>query len=158
MNYFTEQLGGIMKINIGEDELSGYLNFDPELITTSGIAEHLDSLVEDAEAQEIICTKALQLLPNSEAIETLDYLVSKLRIKGKIIISEVDTYELARLYVFSQIDLQVFNQVIHGIEKTVKTSLTMAGICDYLESKGLKIMKKRINGYDISVEAIRNEH
>ncbi len=146
-----------MKINVGEDEFSGYLNIAPELVVDLGIANNLDNLVEDAEAKEIICSGVLQLLDNEEAIHTLDYLMSKLRIKGKIIISEVDIYELARLYVFGQIDLRAFNEVAHGTDKTVKTSLTMLGICDYLTSKGLKIMKKRINGYNISVEAIRND-
>jgi len=139
-----------MKININPSKLSGYTNLGLEDL------ENIDDLVDDAEATEIICFDTLRFLPYDQVGEFLLKLVRKIRIGGTIAISDIDSYELYRHYVYGQIDGKQLNSVLHDQQYPIRSSLTMGSISSFLTDCQLKITKKRINGHTITLEAIRN--
>jgi len=139
-----------MKININPSELSGYVNLKLEDL------ENIDEIVDDAEAKEILCFDTLRLLPYDQVGQVLLKLVQKIRIGGTIAISDIDSYELSRHYVYGQIDGKEMNDILHGQGSPVRSSLTIDSISSFLVDCNLKITKKRVNGNTITLEAIRN--
>ena len=168
-----------MKINIligGTDYKSGYINIDPTLkrksesialensnddqsnIVKSDI-RNLDDIVSDSECKELIAENVLDFLELSESRAVLSHWISKLRHGGKIIVGGTDIYEVCRLFYKQAIDLNTLNAIIHGDFSQpwdVKMShSTMENLQEFLQSEGIKIIKKRIQGFKMIIEGER---
>jgi hypothetical protein len=156
-----------MKLNLlygHGDHLQEYININPfalEETDNTRIADvkQLDSIVEDAEATEIIAADVVDYLSMEEINKALDHWISKMRHGARLVIGGCDSYDAAKALVQFEIDLETFNLLVHGTQDQPhlfkKMCLTLSGLCDYLEEKGLKIIKKRRNGLNYVVEAQR---
>ena len=168
-----------MKINIlvgGSNYKSGYINIDPTLkrvgesvslknsddsqsnIIKSDI-RNLDDVVSDSECNELIAEDVLDFLELSESRAVLSHWISKLRHGGKIIVGGTDIYEVCRLFYKQAIDLNTLNSIIHGNFSEpwdVKMGhSTLEDLQEFLQSQGIKITKKRIQGFKMIIEGER---
>ena len=152
-----------MKINLILDghPISGYTNIDPygynDKNKVAGDIYNLDELVEDSEALEIIAADVLSFVHLSDVPKIINHWCSKLRRKGKIIISGSDINIISQLCHQQAISLESINQLLYGDNdtKTHLSQISLEYLIQALKSNCLQIMSKRIRGTSISVEAIR---
>ena len=147
-----------MKINIliGGADKNGYLNIsalkDLEI-------RNLDEYVDNAECFEIIAEDIVDYMPKQELPQVLDNWVSKLRHQGTIVIGGTDVYEVCKMFAQEALSLEELNNLMHGEQSqgwdVRLNQLTLQQMCSELEGRGLKVLKKRINGFKFSVEAER---
>ena len=120
---------------------------------------NLDFFVDDAEAEAIIAYDVINFLPRESMISTIEHWVKKLRHGGSIIVGGIDSCAIARDVVASKISLQDLNILLYGSEipnwDVRRNIFTMQSLVDHLKSLGLKIVKSRIDKYEIAVEAMR---
>lgn len=140
-----------MKINITleeENQLNSYVNIHPN---------GLNDVVDDAEADEVRAINVLSYYPQNESSKIISLWLRKLKHGGKIVIGAVDILELSRDFSSYFVDIDTINLFLYGEEgkPLVKAGFTLLQVAEYLESKGLKITKKRIEDYRFVVEAIR---
>ena len=168
-----------MKINIiigSSNYKSGYINIDPTLKRKGELVElensnddqsnivktdirNLNDIVEDSECKELIAEDVLDFLELSESRTVLSHWISKLRHGGKIIVGGTDIYEVCRLFYKQAIDLNTLNSIIHGNFSEpwdVKMGhSTLEDLQEFLQSQGIKIIKKRIQGFKMIIEGER---
>ena len=166
-----------VSITVGATEFkNGYLNIDPiseEGGEKVGARYHqdsfdgsvkadvrdLDDLVMDSECTELIAEDVLDYLVLEEAKSAIGHWVTKLRHGGKIIISGTASYEVCKQFVQRTIDADTFNGLIHGEFNhpwDVKMShMSTTDLQNELESHGIKILKKRVNGFSMVLEGER---
>ena len=154
-----------MKVNItvGSSEFkNGYLNIDP-ISKPDGLdidIRKLDTIIEDAECTEFKAEDVLDYLEKSEAESVLEHWTSKVRKGGKIVIGGVDAYEVSKMFYQQKITLEEFNNLIHGSFTQPwdvrLNNFTMEYIQSKLINAGLRITKKRLDGYRIIVEGERS--
>lgn len=151
-----------VRITVGEKEkLSGYVNVDPitKFDELSVDIRNLDEVVSDAECTEIIVEDVIDYLEKKDSAVALAHWVKKLRHEGRIIVTSVDAREVSKSFYRNQIDIETFNQAIHGrFTETWDIRLshtTLEELSRFLESQNLKVTKKRINGIKLIVEAQR---
>ena len=151
-----------IRITVGEkEELNGYINVDP-ITKFEGVPSdlrNLDDIASDAECTEIISDDVIDYLDKEDYLAALSHWVKKIRRGGKIIVTSVDAYQVAKSFYRKNIDIATFNTAIHGNFSApwdVRLShTTIEELSDLLKSQGLTITKKRINGIKLIVEAER---
>lgn len=156
-----------MKINLiyGEGETyNGYLNLNQFLEKESDNIKRCDikdisKFVEDGEAEEIVAIGILEYINHNKISEVLTNWARKIKFGGKIVIGFLDAYEIARNFNNGFINLEVYNALIHGSgEKPYmvkRTCLNTSLIKQMLSKLGFKMMKHKINNFNITVEAVR---
>lgn len=106
--------------------------------------------VPPASALEIDCGNMLDLSPKRS--ETLGMLLSKLRRKGRIIITGADIQEISRFLFLAMISEQECVSMVYGgrqsISSVTETSKTLRGL-------GLTILSCRLDGLEYRVVAER---
>lgn len=151
-----------VRISVGESEkLNGYLNIDPitkfddVAVDIRDIGEHVD----DSSCKSFIIDHVLGFLEKEESKKVLIQYMKKIRHEGTIVISELDAYEIAKSFYRREIDLDFFNEAVHGSFDEpwdVKmSSFTINELIDILEENNFQITKKRLNGFKFTLEAIR---
>ena len=155
-----------VSITIGAEQFkNGYLNIDP-VAAEAGVegsvkadVRNLDDLVMDSECVEIVAEDVLDYLVFEEAKAAIAHWVKKLRHGGKIIISGTDACEVCKQVVQKTIDINEFNHLVHGEFSQpwdVKMShMSIESLQNELESHGIKVLKKRINGFSMVIEGER---
>ena len=155
-----------MKVNIicGGHALTGYTNIDPigendpnKVVTDFG---NLDNVLHDSEATEILAQDVIKYIPYKHIPGVLYNWMKKLRINGRIIVGGYDIDEIAKSYNNKVCDLAGLNDLVYGNEHdpmALSSIVTMGYIKDLLENFGLTILKQRKNGYNITVEARREQ-
>ena len=157
-----------MKVNLLYTEVEprpGYLNINPFATNETdelkiGEVFNLDEWVDDSEAMEIIANDVIDYLPANIVMNTLEYWVRKLRHGGHLIVGGTDLYEVCKGFTTYALDVQQVNAYLHGEHAynpnfIKKITLTALGLSNFLATKGLHIVKKRITGYHFIVEAKR---
>lgn len=156
-----------VKLNLllnGEDVLSGYINVDPYVDDdkqgkVQATLDNLDEFVDDAEAVEIRAVDILDFFPYEKSDALVNHWIKKLAHGGKLIIGVVELVEVAKGICNYSLDVDQANLFLHGEQKfdwqNRKANFTLSQIATYLESKGLKILKKRVSNYRCIVEAQR---
>lgn len=156
-----------MKVNLllGDDSpRSNYLNLDPlappnDPYRKQGSLTNFDEFADDAECDEIIATDILDFFSGKDTDAVATYWLSKLRHGGQIVIGGVDIRSVARAITNGSLTLEAANVLLYGTQDTAstfrKSSTTMRRICDYLESKSLKIMSARIEEHRYIVKGER---
>ena len=150
-----------MKINLllnaPNDTRSGYMNIDPT--TPDGDAtrircqlDKLDMFVDANEVSEIVAMDILDTFGPDDIDRVLDHWVSRLAHQGTISLSVLDAREVSRALMSDTLPVTEFSDLVHGQRKT---SLTMKLLADALESRGLKITKKRNVHYRAVIVAQR---
>ena len=157
-----QQLGEPMKINLILDghPLSGYRNIDPygfgDETKTVGDIHNLNDIVEDAEATEILALDVIDFMPSDTVLTAISHWVSKLRHRGTIVIGGKDLWQISKAIHQKILDITEANEAIHGTEEKPRLShLTIDRLVSIMEDQGLKILKKRVNKFDMVVEAQR---
>jgi hypothetical protein len=98
----------------------------------------------------------LEYYPPDKSEDILNEWVRKLGHKGILTIGIIDSYAIARGLATYKLDIDQFNLFLYGEgENLRKASFIVSQIADYLESKGLTILKKRIADYRAVIEAQR---
>jgi len=151
-----------IRITVGDNQkLSGYTNIDP-ITKFDDLAvdiRNLDEVVSDAECLEILSDDVIDYLEKKQAMESISHWIKKLRHGGKIIVTSIDAHEAARSFYRKEIDLDTFNKAVHGNFTQpwdVRLSqTTLEELSSFLESNGLQVTKKRVNGIKLIVEAQR---
>ena len=155
-----------MKVNIicGGHALTGYVNIDPlardEPNKVAADFGNLDKLIHDAEATEILALEVLHYIPFHKLSAVLSNWVKKLRINGKIAVGGYDIGDVCKSYANKTCGLEDLNALIYGGETNplaFSSAVSMSYLKDMIESLGLKILKKRKNGYHIVIEALREQ-
>ena len=151
-----------IRITVGDDQkLNGYLNIDP-ISKFDDIAvdiRNIDPIASDAECTEIICEDVIDFLHREESFTVLKHWVKKIRHKGKIVITSVDTHQVCKSFLDKEINIDQFNRILHGTFQApwdVRLShSTLEELAGFLESLGLTITKKRISGIRTILESTR---
>ena len=155
------------KINLlygSGDVLHTHLNLDPFTSKETDVliradVKNLDDFVDDAEAQEIIALDVIDYIPLTDVNKVIKHWVSKLRHGGTLIIGGTDLFEVSKSFAQYRIDITRANKLIHGEQSKPylikRTNFTVLGLSDYLSSLGLKLQKKRVNDFIMTVEATR---
>ena len=119
----------------------------------------LDFFADDAEAEAIVAYDVINFLPRDSMISTMQHWAKKLRHGGSITIGGIDCYAIARDIVANKIGLKDLNIILYGSEVPAwdvrRNIFTMQSLVDHLKELGLKIVKSRIDKYEIVVEAMR---
>tara|TARA_R110002051_G_C8474075_1_gene460555 strand:- start:34 stop:504 length:471 start_codon:yes stop_codon:yes gene_type:complete len=155
-----------MKINLmwgNGSPLSGYTNIDPHSYDKEGVLNSditdLDDVVENSEATEILVSDVIDYLPKGVVSKAIGHWVSKLRHKGRIVIGGHDIYEISKIISQQGVSAEEISEVLHGKQNNpweFKASHTTASnLAETLEQHGLKVLKKRVSGFKMIVEAIR---
>lgn len=155
-----------MRINLmwgNGQPLSGYVNVDPHTYNKEGVVNadvtNLDDIVGNSEATEIIASDVIDYLPKDIAQKTIAHWITKLRHKGKIVIGGHDLYEISKIVSQKGVDIDEISGIIHGSQNQpweFKTSHTTAPkLAENLEQHGLRVLKKRVSGFKMIVEAVR---
>lgn len=136
-------------------ELSGYENIQVRTIQDLSKLDKFDR----GELNEIIIDNVLDYIFLDKADEVLNKLSSLIKKKGgKIIIMGKDIYELSKAYTNYNIDIQELNKYIFGENSNIskKLALSVSTVSGILQNTlKLKVLKKRVNGFDYTVEAIK---
>jgi predicted SAM-dependent methyltransferase len=153
-----------VSITVGANQFkNGYLNIDPisgELDGgTKADVRNLDEVVMDSECVEIIAEGVLEYLEFESAKAAIAHWVKKLRHGGRIIISGTDYYEVCKQIMQRTVGVNEFNNLIHGgftEPWDVKMShMSINDLQNELKSNGIKILKKRVNGFSMVIEGER---
>jgi predicted SAM-dependent methyltransferase len=142
-----QKMGGFQNINsvMSDDEESVWCDL-----------RNLDAVVDDAEAEYILARDVINYVPLEEMGSTVAHWSSKLRHGGKISIGAVDLKELSRMVHTGEISEQESNIALYGSPVKVKRNIfNIKTLTDFLSSVGLQIIKSKINGYNMIVEAQR---
>ncbi len=155
-----------MKVNLlleGQPE-TGYLNLCPYTESNTdtfqkGEVTKLDYLIDDGEVEELKAIDILEYYPGNMSEIILTNWIKKLKHGGKLVLGTVDLVEVAKGVANYELDIDQANLFFHGEQKRSwdfrLSSFTMNQIVHYLESKDLKVIKKRVNNYRCIIEAIR---
>lgn len=153
-----------MKINIFSEEndsISSHHNIKlgKDFTSVEDFKKCLDDNIDDGEASEIRVIDVIEYFPANISETVTGYILSKLAHNGKMLISGIDFREVSRKYINSMIDVDEANLLLYGQQdekwKCKKTSFTISQMVNFLQSKGLKITKKRIEDNRFIVEVIR---
>lgn len=138
-----------MKICIGVNESrNGYENV--------GFVKNLDAFAENGECEEILASNILEYIPCPNVEQFILHLASKVAHGGKIVICGVDYIELCKMAIRQDFNVAEFNKLMFGNGSQPRESaINLNIVSNLLLSNGFKIQKKRLNGYNFVVEAIR---
>lgn len=150
-------------LSINGAPISNYLNLSPiqgdislgqEWVCWSNFGD-LSQFAEHGEVWEILADNIIDYFPLSDIAKVLEYWAKLLRHGGKLIVGGTDAGELSREFFLGNIPVQDLNKIVYG-ENARKSSLNYTvGIVELLESFGLVVDKKRINGTKFIIEAKR---
>lgn len=150
-----------MKINLklGGEDKNGYLNIDG----LKGMElRNLDEYADDAECFEILAEDILDYIPRKDIEFALNNWASKIRHQGTLVIGGTEAKEISKLFANGALSVEQWNMSIHGVQNEdspwdVKLNqFTLEKACDELESRGLVVTKKRVNGLQFVVEGERS--
>jgi 2-polyprenyl-3-methyl-5-hydroxy-6-metoxy-1,4-benzoquinol methylase len=150
-----------MRINLlydSPDIRSGYVNVDPFSIDNPDkICCDLQELsfCSVGEAQEILCIDILSQYNLEDASKIFSELVSKLAHGGSITISDLNAYEVARIFTVGKLTPTDFSQLLFGHKHPKKSIHSIDTIVQGFGQFGLQITAKKLEGYKFSVTGVR---
>lgn len=116
---------------------------------------YLNDHVDDNELDELRAVGILSLFSDKKSEKIVQHWISKLKHGGKLILGDIETIEVARAFADYRITIDDVNTMLHGENNQVVSSFTINQVANFLESQGLKIIKKRVADYCFVVEAER---
>ena len=140
-----------MKVNvtINPSNVSGYLNIDA---SSGGDIGGFGGIVSDSEAVEILATDIINFVPYDKIEDLIDEWIKKLRHGGRLVIGGVDASEVCRAVTQTSMSIEDFNQIVHNGRAS---QMCISKLSEILSNKGLNILKKRLSGFNMIVEAQR---
>lgn len=130
---------------------NGFLNIDPFAHgaegKTAGDLSNLDSLVDDAECDQLVADDILDYLPMDVRDAALDNWIKKIRHGGTLSIGGVDIREAASAYLLHYIDLKQVTGLIYGQQRLPceyrKSTMTLQHVIKALNDRGMDIITKK---------------
>lgn len=150
-----------LQLSVNKSPLNGYLNLDPAPVDSdsqpayTGTFKDLSALVEISECTEILADEVLDYISTKDTFVVVEYWSKLLRHGGKLIIGGTDLYEVSKAVVNQTLNIREANEILHGIGVERINQMSILDLCEILKSVGLKIMSKRINGFQMVVTAVR---
>lgn len=144
-----------MKIHVSVDgeAVGNYIEVNPK---TGGNIVFLPCA--DNEAEEILAEGICDYIPRVQLPAVLAHYASKLKHGGKLVIGGTEIKELAKAVVLGD-DFEMFNKMLFGsfddVWRIKSGATSIIEIVDALKQLGLKIIGKKLNGYNFLVEAVR---
>jgi len=145
------------------DILGGYANVDPLATGQDDRIQldyaNIDSICEDAEATEILARDVLDFVDPLKSETIINHWIKKLRKGGQIVIGGVDLEEVAHQVINASLNIAQANQILRGDWSQPfnirRSNVTLETMADFLQSKGLKILHRRISNHHYSITAER---
>lgn len=133
-------------------KIDGYLsiNLNPIVGFTN-----IDATIPQASAEEIIAEDVLEFFPLTKIEEVINYLISKLRHGGQLVLSCKDIYVLNHLITRRDFDMVNINLALYGNGLGIKSVMAMDDLVAFLSSRKLKVLQKRWDGIRAIVTAER---
>ena len=152
-----------IQIGVGITPLSGTLNIDPSQPNnpdcTAGDFRNLDHYCGRSECTELIGETVLDNIPPVMLTQVLQNWAGKLRHGGIIRIGGTDLLELCKAVTYGHITLQDASFALYGDIRNVWSmkygQYSSLDVVNLLKQLGLKIVKVRLNGFQMVVEAVR---
>jgi len=150
------------------DIMETHVNINPFAEKADGISvirgdvTNLNKNVDDGELNELRALDVINYVEIDKVEGTINNWCQKIRLGGKIIIGGLDLMEVCKSFSEYKSDLTEVNILLHGSQEKPylirRSSFTALGLSEYLQSKfNFKIIKKRVNGYRMIVEARREK-
>lgn len=149
-----------MKLNLkcGNDVRNGYVNIDPTKRgdgITNGNLESLDWLCEDNTVEEILAVGAMRYIDNNNLGNAMANWCKKLRTNGTIKIEATDLFIISKLFAGGQITIEEYTSALYGTDIPFRSSTDIDAVQDKLESLGLSVTQRRLNGTSFVLEACK---
>lgn len=153
-----------LRLSVNAEPLNGYINIDPrpQNVGQNVICQdfkNISNVADIAECTELRCDNVLEYIPVDELLNVVTHWVSRLRHGGTIVLNSIDALAVAKAFMKNEINTIQFNHLLFGDSThpwNIKSSIiTLYEIAEILKRLGLVINKKRINNFEISIEAIR---
>ena len=146
-----------MKINLTVDPNNlreGYLNICPfaedDKVVSKDIA-NLDKVVDDGECSELVAMNVLETFPAKEVNEVINNWLKKLKHGGVLVLGFTEFMEVCKAFVNRELTIEDATLFLHGFQNHPwehrRVNLTMGQVSEVLKNKGLKILKKRVEGF-----------
>ena len=137
-----------------EHAMTGYTNLC--VGQSENVLEDLDTLVDDAEATEIILDGVLEYIALANISKTLDRVIRKLRHAGTLIITGIDAYTVADHFSRLILNVEEFNVLLHGESTPKLTTLTQSGVLNYCKNIfGLIVVSQSFEEYTFVIKVKR---
>jgi hypothetical protein len=127
-------------------EKDGWVWHDNQTTCESGTGPDYDDLTllgaEPAGVDRLVAEHVLDRLPPHRVPKALDYWVSLLAHGGELTVAVTDFDTLARAFLRGEVPMDLLNARLAG-----RDSLhTLAGLCDVLRGRGLRLVSARAEG------------
>lgn len=156
-----------VRLSIGQKPWSGHLNIDPapqpdgdkgfDVVPLD--PRNIDSVVNDAECNELIIEDIVDYVPRNELKPVLQGWVKKLRHNGILHLCGTDLFEISRLYLTGRVNNDEINLVLYGGRQhswDQKSGLTnIREVVDLLTQLGLQVTLQKLDGIKLVIEAVR---
>lgn len=114
---------------------------------------------DDNQLEEILAINVIEYLPRAMFDQIINHWITKLSHKGKLVVDFVDLYTVSRLFFLQQLQFQDVNTLLHGEMKVgwdeKKLNLTVPQLSNTLETFGLKVISKKLDGVKATIIAER---
>ena len=104
---------------------------------------------DDAACKEILLDHVLNMVDNPVVL--LQQVVKKMRHGCKLIITCADIYTICEAYVIAEINSSQLTDLLVGS----KRHFAIEDVCSMLTELGIKITKKRLDGFEMIIEGER---
>lgn len=122
-------------------ELTGYTNVQLAQLNTD---------ISDGEAEEVLCTNIIPYVQNEYLDGFLQAICRKIELGGEIIFNIVDSYAVCHAVSLYTIPVEEAVKLL-----PTPTWVTVESLSKKLQSFGMKILKKRLEGFNGCVIATR---
>lgn len=145
-----------LQITVDEQPMNGYTYLNPnqggDIFVLEGIS--------DNECEEILAPRIIDYIPINMMQAFAQSLVKKMRHGSKIIIGGTDLYEICKNVVNFNANTVQANLLLYGNQQNAwnikRGQITLKDLVDLMDECGLKVIKKRLEGVEMCVEAIRD--
>ena len=152
-----------MKVNLSVNKpaLSGYINLDPAggEGKYQALFDDIEKFAGDAQCTEILGDDTLDFVSVDKIKELVTLFIKKLRHGGRLILGGTDLYSVCQDIFNGKINTREANYLLHGEHKNQwdfrHCQISLLDLCDLFEKLGLKLNKKRVDGYKMIVEGER---
>ena len=122
-----------------------------------GLKKNIDFYSEPYECDEIYSIDVLNYI-NADKLENyIEHLVSKLKRGGLLRLGGNDYIEISKMAIKQDFNVLEFNRIIFGssLVRPVESAITLTFITTILARLNVRVLMKRINGYEFFIEAER---
>lgn len=129
----------------------------PTGFKATGFARNVDAFADDGECDVVLSNDMLNYVHFSDAERFITHLAKKVRHEGTIVLGAKCPIEICKMLLRGDFNFTEFNRIIYGDTdgQPLEGTITINAVVNILQQNGFKIMKKRLEGYDFTVEAVR---